>query len=78
MRVFTGAGAGASCRVVDAERELGLVYNIYSHLGPQGHKQVFKSHYSELKTSLIVVGSFKRAIFAVYKAIAKAYKALVR
>ena len=68
----------APCRIVDAGRELGLVYNIFSHLGPQGHKQVFKSHYAELKTSLIKVGPVKEAIFTVYKAIAKAYKALVR
>lgn len=64
-------------RIVDGEKELGLIYNIFSHLGPQGHKQVFKSHYAELKTSLIKVGRVKGAIFAVYKAIARLYKALV-
>lgn len=66
------------CRLVDAERDLGLVYTIYSNLGPQGHKQVFKGHYAELKSSMIKVGPVKSAIFAVYKALAKAYKALVR
>jgi hypothetical protein len=68
----------APCRLVDAERDLGLIYNIFSNLGPQGHKQIFKSHYAELKSSLIKVGPVKRAIFAVYKLIAKIYKALVR
>lgn len=69
--------AGAPCRLVDAERDLGLIYNIFSHLGPQGHKMVF-AHYAELQTSMIKVGPVKSAIFAAYKAIAKAYKALVR
>ncbi|HMA48931.1 MAG TPA: glycosyltransferase [Magnetospirillaceae bacterium] len=65
-------------RLVDAEKDLGLIYSIFSHLGPQGHKHVFKSHYAELKTSLIKVGPVKEAIFAIYKAIARLYKALVR
>jgi hypothetical protein len=68
----------APCRLVDAEKDLGLVYNIFSYLGPQGHKEVFKAHYAELQTSLIKVGPVKKAIFALYKAIAKAYKALMR
>ena len=65
-------------RIVDAEGELGLIYNIFNKLGPQGHKQVFKTHYAELKSSMIEVGPVKNAIFSAYKAIAKFYKALVR
>ena len=68
----------APCRLVDAEADLGLIYTIFGNLGPQGHKQVFKGHYTKIESSLIKVGPVKRAIFAVYKVIAKFYKALVR
>jgi hypothetical protein len=68
----------APCRLVDSETDLGLTYTIFNNLGAQGHKQVFKGHYTEMTSSLIAVGPVKNAIFAVYKAIAKVYKALVR
>jgi hypothetical protein len=68
----------APCRVVDAETDLGLTYTIFNKLGAQGHKLVFKGHYSEMKSSLIEVGPVKRAIFAVYRLFAKLYKTLMR
>ena len=70
--------SSAPCRLVDSEADLGLTYTIFNNLGPQGHKQVFKGHYTEMTSSLIEVGPVKSAIFAVYKVMAKIYKALVR
>jgi len=65
-------------RVVDAEADLGLSYSIYSSIDAQEHKNVFKTHYAELKTSLIEVEGWKRVVFEVYKAIARPYKAFIR
>jgi len=65
-------------RMVDSEVDLGLSYSIYSHIAPQAHKLIFSAHYAELTTSLIKVPAWKKVVFAIYRAIAKPYKAMLR
>jgi len=64
----------APYRLVDSENDLGLSYSIFSHIEPQQHKEVLKSHYADKTTSLIDVGPHKMAAFAVYRGIAGIYK----
>lgn len=61
-------------RIVDAEDDLGLSYSIFSAAGPQAHKAVFRTHYSDQETSMIDVGPPKRAVFAAYKSARKVYR----
>jgi len=62
-------------RMVDAEDDLGLSYSIFGTQGDaQEHKAVFRSHYAELESSLIEVGTPKRAVFAAYRSAKKIYK----
>lgn len=63
-------------RMVDSEDDLGLSYSIFSAMGAQEHKTVFRAHYADLKSSLIDVGASKRAVFAAYRSAAKLYKTL--
>ena len=68
----------APWRLVDAEDDLGLSYSIFSAIGAQEHKTVFRTHYADLESSLIEVGPEKRAVFAAYRSAARLYKALAR
>jgi len=63
-------------RIVDAEDDLGLSYSIFSDIGAQEHKTVFRTHYADLESSMIDVSPPKRALFAAYKSAAKLYKAM--
>lgn len=63
-------------RIVDAEDDLGLSYSIFSAIGAQEHKTVFRSHYADLESSLVRVSPPKAAVFAAYKSAAKLYKAM--
>ena len=63
-------------RIVDSEDDLGLSYSIFSSIGAQEHKTVFRAHYADLESSLIDVSPPKRAFFAAYKSAAKLYKAV--
>ena len=66
----------APWRLVDAEDDVGLAYSIFSSVGAQEHKTVFRAHYADLESSLTEVGLEKRAVFAAYRSAAKLYKAL--
>ncbi len=63
-------------RMVDSEDDLGLTYSVLATQGrdAQEHKAVFRNHYAELESSLIDVGTPKRAVFAAYKSAKKLYK----
>lgn len=63
-------------RIIDAEDDLGLSYSIFSAIGAQEHKTVFRTHYADLESSMIDVGPPKRALFAAYRSAAKLYKAI--
>ena len=63
-------------RIVDAEDDLGLSYSIFSAIGAQEHKTVFRSHYADLESSLVRVSPPKAAVFAAYKSAARLYKAM--
>lgn len=63
-------------RIIDAEDDLGLSYSIFSAIGAEEHKTVFRSHYADLQSSMIDVGAPKRAVFAAYRSAAKLYKAI--
>jgi hypothetical protein len=63
-------------RIVDSEDDLGLSYSIFSAVGAQEHKTVFRAHYADLESSLVEVGPPKRAVFAAYRSAAKLYKAM--
>jgi mannosyltransferase OCH1-like enzyme len=66
----------APWRLIDAEDDLGLSYSIFSAIGAQEHKTVFRAHYTDLESSLTEIGLEKRAVFAAYRSAARLYKAL--